>query len=357
MNVGLVGCGVISRAYVSNSEAFDSYKVVACADVDAAAAASLAAANGCVAVSVDNLIDDPEIDIVLNLTPPGAHEAVISRALAAGKHVYSEKPLATSVEAAGALITDAGRRGLRVGCAPDIFLGGAYQAARALLDEGAIGKPLAVSAAMLCGGQTTWHPNPDIFYADGAGPLLDMGPYYLTAIAALVGPVRRVSGFASTNTVEQTIEIGPRAGERFVAQTPTHTAAVLELEGGLTANFVASFDAPTQYVCDLVIHGSDGDLALPDPNSFGGIVRLRRRSKDWQAVAYAGRGDQDVRGLGLHDLVQAIAAERPHRASGDLALHVVDVARAILASAAEARVIDLDSGVDRPEAMPVELAA
>lgn len=353
MNVAIVGCGVISRHYAANARAFESFDVVACADLDPRAAEALAAEYGFAVASVDELVEDPSVDVVLNLTPPAVHVAVIGRALAAGKHVYSEKPLATTAAEAGELVAAAERRGLRIGCAPDIFLGGAYQAARALLDEGAIGTPLSVSAAMLAGGQAAWHPNPDIFFADGAGPLLDMGPYYLTAIVALLGPVRRVAGFASTRVLERAIEIGPRAGERFKAATPTHVSAALELAGGVTANLTTSFEAAGQYVYHLEIHGSEGVLALPDPNAFGGPVRLRRLRDDWQEVPFASRGEQDARGLGLHDLVEAIASDRPHRASGELAHHVVDVARTILGAAAEGRTLNVGTSVERPEPLPV----
>jgi predicted dehydrogenase len=353
VNVGIVGCGVISGHYAQNARAFDSFDVVACADLDRRAAEALAAAHGFAVASVDELIADPAVEIVLNLTPPAVHGVVIRQALAAGKHVYSEKPLATTAADAGALIADAEQRGLRIGCAPDTFLGGAYQAARTLIDEGAIGEPLSVSAAMLAGGQPSWHPNPDVFYADGAGPLLDMGPYYLTAIVALLGPVRRVAGFASTRVAERTIEIGPRAGERFTAETPTHTAAVLELAGGVTASLVASFEAVGQYVCDVEIHGTEGVLALPDPNAFGGRVRLRRGRHGCQDVPFASRGTREARGIGLHDLVEAIAAGRPHRASAALAHHVVDIARSILGAAAEGRTVELGTSAERPEAMPL----
>ncbi|MGH3071439.1 MAG: Gfo/Idh/MocA family protein [Gaiellaceae bacterium] len=349
--VGVLGCGVISRQYAENANAFDSFELVACADVDDAQAQIFAKAHDVPAVPVAVLVADPSIDIILNLTPPAAHAAVTREALAAGKHVYTEKPLATDAGDAAALVEDADRLGLRLACAPDIFLGGAYQMARALLDEGAIGEPLAVNAAMLVGGQESWHPNPDIFFADGAGPLLDMGPYYISAIVALLGPVRRVAGFASMRTPERRIEIGPRAGERFAVATPTHTAASMQLESGVTANLVASFEATGQYVCDLVIHGTEGALALPDPNAFAGPLRLSRGRDGWQDVPISSNG-RDARGIGLHDLVDAIAAARPPRASGRFGLHVVEVARGILRSAAEERTIEIESRVDQPEAMP-----
>ncbi len=353
MKIGLVGCGVISTHYAQNAQAFDSFELAACADVDPDRAAALGAAHGLDVLAVDELIADPALELVLNLTPPSAHLEVSRRALAAGKHVYSEKPLAPGVEDGIRLLAEADQRGLRVGCAPDIFLGSAYQAARVLLDGGAIGEPLSVSAAMHTGGAETWHPNPEFFYAPGAGPMLDMGPYYLTAIAALLGPVRRVAGFAVTRRPEREIGSGPRAGERFAVSVATQVAATLELESGATANLVTSFDAPGQYVCDFVIHGSDGQLALPDPNSFGGVVLLRHGREDWHEVAYSPRGGHDARGIGVHDLVEAIAVGRRHRASGTLALHVVDVAHSILRAADEGRTVEVVTSCDLLAPLPV----
>jgi predicted dehydrogenase len=315
----------------------------------------LASAHGYAALSVEELIADPSVDIVLNLTPPMAHVAVIEDALAAGKHVYSEKPLATTPADAAALTAGAEQRGLRLGCAPDTFLGSGYQAARTLLDAGGIGEPLSAHAAMLAGGQASWHPNPDIFYADGAGPLLDMGPYYLTAIVALLGPVRRVAGFASTRVQQRAIAVGPRAGERFTAHTPTHTVAAMELDRGVTATLTASFEAPGEYIADFVIYGTEGALSLPDPNGFDGPLRIRRRGAGWVDVPFLARGDQDARGVGLHDFVQTLADDQPHRASGHLARHVVDVAVAILAAAAEGRAVAITTAIDRPAPLPVAL--
>ena len=246
----------------------------------------------------DALLSEPGLDIVLNLTPPAVHFDVTRLALQRGKHVYSEKPLAMVASEAGELLTLAETGGLLVACAPDTFLGGAYQAARALIDEGAIGTPLAVAATMLAGGQESWHPDPDIFFKDGAGPLLDMGPYYVTAIVALLGPVVRVAGFASTRVAERAIEIGPRAGERFAAETPTHTTAIMELDAGVTATLVASFEAPRHYASTVHVLGSEGSLSLPDPNMFEGPVRMRVGHGDWTEVSYASRGAREARESG-----------------------------------------------------------
>jgi predicted dehydrogenase len=206
---------------------------------------------------------------------------------------------------------------------------------------------------MLVGGQETWHPNPDIFYAEGAGPVFDMGPYYLTAIVTLLGPIQRVAAFASTRTLERTIEIGPRTGETFTATTPTHTTAAMQLASGVTANLIASFEARGQYVCDVAIHGSEGVLLLPDPNAFGGPVRFKRARGGWQEIPYAARGAADARGVGLHDMVEAIAAGQPHRASGRLGAHIVEVAHGILRAAGEGSVVEISSRVAQPEPLPV----
>lgn len=352
--VGIVGCGVISHAYAENAPAFDRFEIVACADRDPLRSEALAAAHGLTATTVEELVSCADVDVVLNLTPPEVHAEVTVAALEGGKHVYSEKPLAMSASAAAELLAVADRHGLRVGCAPDVFLGGAFQEARALIDRGAIGRPLGVSATMLAGGQEAWHPDPDIFFRDGAGPLLDMGPYYLTAIVALLGPVVRVAGLSSTFVAERTIEIGPRRGERFVAETPTHTTAALELGSGATATLLATFEAPSHYSSTFLVLGSEGTLLLPDPNMFGETIRLRGGRGDWQVHPYRSRGAREARGIGLQDLVDAIAADREPRASGRLALHVIDVARSILAAADSGRTLEVGSTVERPDPLPVD---
>jgi predicted dehydrogenase len=357
VKIGILGCGNISRQYATNARAFDTFEVVACADLDQRAAEALADIYAYEVLDVEELIAAPGVEVILNLTPPAAHVSVTEQALAAGKHVYSEKPLATTPAEAGALVAKAERLGLQLGCAPDTFLGSAYQAARELLDGGEIGEPLSVSAAMLMGGQATWHPNPDIFFADGAGPLLDMGPYYLSGIVALLGPVRRVAGFASTRVQQRAIAVGPRAGERFTARTPTHTVAAMELDGGVTATLTASFEAPGQYVTDFVVYGTEGALLLPDPNSFAGPLRIRRRDTDWTDVSYVTRGAHDVRGIGVHDFVEAVVEDRPPRVSGALAEHVVDVARSILAAAGSGTSVEIGTRVDRPASLPVGVPA
>ena len=339
--IGLVGCGIIGRHYAERAAGFDSFQLVACADLDRASAEALADEQRLEALSVDELVAAPEVDVVLNLTPPSAHAAVIRAALAAGKHVYTEKPLASSFAEAAALVAEAERLGLRLGSAPDTFLGGAYQAARAAIAEGTIGEPISATATMLVSGPESWHPNADFFFRAGGGPLLDIAPYYLTAIASLLGPFAAATGFTAMPTPERTLLVGPRAGERFHSDVPTHAAAALRLESGALATLVTSFEARDQYVSELVLHGTEGMLVLPDANAFGGAVRVRRGRGDWRDVAYDAPKARESRGLGLDEMIVAMRAGRPHRASGSLALHVLETAEAVLTAAATGRTVDL----------------
>jgi len=341
LRLGVVGCGIIARAYVDGSAAFDTFEVAACADVNPAIAEAFGAEHGLVPLSLEELIADPQLDAVLNLTPPGAHAAVIRSALAAGKHVYTEKPLATSVSEARELVELAGRLGLRLGCAPDTFLSSAYEAGRAAILRGDIGEPLGATATFLVGGPDTWHPNADFFYAAGGGPVLDIAPYYLTAIAALLGPFTAAAGFATTFTTERTLGVGPRAGERIRVEVPTHVASVLRLESGALATLATSFEAREQYVSGLVVHGSEGTLELPDANQFGGDVWIRTGREDRAEVPYLSRGPQETRGRGIDDLVAALVAGRPHRASGELGLHVLEAAFAMLRAAEEGQTVEI----------------
>ena len=340
VRVGVVGCGIIARRYVEDSVAFDTWRPVACADLDPGVAQAFAGAHGLRPGTVEELVADPEVELVLNLTPPTAHAAVTRAALDAGKHVYSEKPLATSVGEGRTLVAEADRLGLRVGCAPDTFLGGAYEAGRMLIEQGEIGRPLGAAATMLVGGPDTWHPNADMFFLAGGGPLLDIAPYYLTAIVALLGPIAAVAGFAGTPTPERTLAAGPRSGESFAVEVPTHAASVLRLESGALATITVSFEARGQSVSSLQVFGSRAMLVLPDANAFGGEVILRR-GDGARTVAYESRGAREARGLGLDELVEAMRAGRPHRASGALALHVLTAADALARAGAEGRTIEL----------------
>jgi predicted dehydrogenase len=339
--VGVVGCGIIAKVYVEGSTAFDSFEVVACSDLDAESADAFADVHGLQASSVDDLIADPSIDVVLNLTPPAAHAEVIRAALDAGKHVYTEKPVTTTLVEGRELLAEADRRGLRIGCAPDTFLGSAYETARELIAQGQIGTPLTATATFLVGGPDDWHPNADVFYQAGGGPMLDLAPYYLTAIASLLGPYRAALGLASTPTPERRFGVGPRAGETFAVDVPTHAVAALQLDSGALATVTVSFEAFGQYNSGLVVHGSGGSLELPDANFFGGPVRIRNGDGEWKPVAYPTPGPKQTRGIGLDEMLAAIREERPHRASGALGLHVLETALAALQSAEEGRTIEI----------------
>jgi len=339
--VGLVGCGIIGKHYAEGAGAFDSFELVACADADSAAAKAVASEHGLDVATLDELVAEPSIDLILNMTPPAAHAPILTQALAAGKHVYTEKPLASSLEDAAKVLASAEARGLLVGCAPDTFLGSAYQTARRLIEEGEIGEPIGATATMLVGGAESWHPNAEMFYKAGGGPLLDIGPYYLAAIVALLGPFAAATGFAATPTPERTLAVGPRAGERISVDVPTHVSAAFRLERGAFATLTTSFEAHDQYESALIVHGSTGTLALPDANQFGGEVRLRRGRGDWEDVSYRSFGPRDARGIGLDEMLEAAAAGRPHRASGALGLHVLEAATAVLRAAANGRTVEL----------------
>jgi predicted dehydrogenase len=341
VRVGVLGCGVIAKRYVEDAVAFDTWRPVACADLDRAAAEAFARDHGLRPTSADGLVSAPDVELVLNLTPPSAHSALTLAALEAGRHVYSEKPLAASVEEGRKLVAEAARRGLRLGCAPDTFLGSAYETGRRLIDEGAIGRPLGATATMLVGGPDSWHPNAAAFYRAGGGPLLDIAPYYLTAIVSLLGRVESVAGFATTPTPTRTLGAGPHAGETIRVEVPTHAAAALRLEGGALATITVSFEARDQYASAMEIHGTEAALLLPDANAFGGDVRLRSGRGKPRRIPYEDRGAQETRGLGLHELVESMRAGRPHRASAELALHVLTVADAIGRAQIERRAIDV----------------
>jgi predicted dehydrogenase len=342
LRVGVVGCGIIAARYVGDSGAFRDWRPVACADLDADAAAAFAAQHGLRALRVGELVADPDVDLVLNLTPPQAHASVVAAALAAGKHAYTEKPLAATAAEARELVAEAERRGLRLGCAPDTFLSSPYETGRRLIVDGAIGTPVGAAATMLVGGPDGWHPNADMFYRAGGGPVLDIAPYYLTALVSLLGPIAAVAAFAETPTPQRTLAAGARAGETVRVEVPTHAVAVLRMRSGPLATLAVSFETRGQYVSGLTVHGTGGLLALPDANAFAGDVVVTRLDGDVETVPYDSRGAQETRGLGLEELALALAEGRPHRASAGLALHVLEAAEAIVASAERQRFVELD---------------
>lgn len=356
LQVGVIGCGNISATYLKASQTFERLRVVAVADLDAERASARAGEFGVRAEPIDALLADPEIEAVINLTVPSAHAQVSRSILEAGKHVYSEKPLATSRKDGREVVELAEERGLRVGCAPDTFLGGGLQTARKLLDDGWIGRPVAATAFMMSSGIEMWHPDPAFFYRPGAGPMFDMGPYYLTALISFLGPVRSVSGSAATSFTERRITSKPYAGQMLKVETPTHITAMLEFESGAVATLITSFDVQASELPRIEIYGSDGTLSVPDPNTFGGPVRIRRRGvKEWSEAPLSHGYLTNSRGLGLADMAHALASGRAHRANGRMALHVLDVMQSTLEAAEQGRRLELSSSCERPAPLPLGL--
>ena len=349
--VGIVGCGDVTNLYLPGTAPFTSIELAACTDLDADRAAALSARGGFPAVSLEELLADPTIDIVLVLTPPVAHAAVSRAAIAAGKHVYTEKPLATTRADAAAILAEAAKAGVCVGAAPDTFLGGGLQTARALIDEGAIGTPLVTSASVAHLGPERWHPNPGTFYATGGGPLLDLGPYYVTALVSLLGPIAAVSAVGRGTGSEREIATGTRAGTKVTSEVPTTVIGTLSFESGVVGGLTGSFDVVGTKVPSLEIHGTAGSLSLGDPNRFDGEVRYRALGADaWEDVPL--RFDGSVgRGIGLADLIDGIRSGRPHRASGELAFHVLDVLLALEAATSSHREESVTSRCRRPAAL------
>ncbi len=346
--VGIVGCGNVTDLYLPGVAPFESIELAACTDLDADRAAALAAHGGFPAMSLDALLADPTIEVVLVLTPPAAHAAVSRAAIAAGKHVYSEKPLATTRSDARTLLDEAAAAGIRIGAAPDTFLGGGLQTARAMIDAGAIGQPVAASASFAHLGPERWHPNPGIFYASGGGPLLDLGPYYVTALVSLLGPISDVSAIGRGVGFARQIGAGPRAGETVTSDVPTTVFGTLAFESGAVGGLTASFDVAGSRTPHLEIHGTEGSLSLGDPNTFDGEVRYRPvGAAEWQDVPL--RFDGSVgRGIGLADMIDGIRIGRPHRASGELAFHVLDVLLSLEAATTSGRFEQVTSRADRP---------
>lgn len=349
-----MGAGKISGIYLENGAMFDDVEVVACADLLVERAEEQARAYGVPkACTPEELLADPEVEIVLNLTVPAVHAGVSLAALEAGKHVYTEKPLAVGREDGRRMLEVATDRGLLIGCAPDTFLGGGLQTCRKVMDEGIIGEPVAATAVMMTHGPEDWHPNPDFFYQPGAGPMFDMGPYYLTALTTLLGPVRRVTGSARVTFPQRQVTSQPLSGTTITVNTPTHVAGVMDFEGGAVGTLVTSFDVWSEEHSRIDIYGTDGTLSVPDPNTFGGPVRVWRSGEDtWTDVPLTHPHTGNSRGLGLADMAHAVRTGRKHRASGELGGHVLDVIHAFLDSSEAGRHVEVTSTFGRPEPLP-----
>ena len=356
IGIGIIGTGTISDAYLKAAPQFAVLQMVACADLNEGAARAKADLYGIKALTVEALLADPRIGIVLNLTTPQHHVPVGLAAIAAGKHVYSEKPLAIAMSEAAKLVDAAKAAGLRVGCAPDTFLGGVHQTARAALDAGAIGDVVAGACYMMVPGHELWHPNPDFYYAPGGGPMLDMGPYYLTCLVNLLGPVRALTGAAQAAHTSRSIATGPRAGQSFAVTVPTHISGILEFASGAQVTITTSFDVWNHGHNPIELYGRTGSMLVADPNQFQGEIRVAAGKGDWMIVEQTHRyGDGNYRILGLADMATAIRGNRPHRASLELSLHVLEIMTGILASAEQGKRLVLSTRCDRPAALPADL--
>lgn len=354
LKVGIIGCGVISNIYLENCRSFPILEVAAVADIDLDRAKAKADEFGIPkACSVAELLSDPEIKIVINLTIPKVHAEVALQALEAGKHVYGEKPLAVSLEDGQKVLKRAKELDLRVGSAPDTVLGGGIQTCRKLIEDGWIGKPIAVTAFMMSHGPESWHPDPEFFYAPGGGPMFDMGPYYLTTLINLIGSVRRVTGSAQPSFPERTITSEKKYGTKIPVEVATHVAGVLDFTSGAVGTIVTSFDVWSAEVPRIEIYGTHGTLSVPDPNTFGGPVRIRRQgATEWSEIPLTHGFTENSRGLGVADMAFAILNNRPHRANGDVAYHVLEIMHGVHIASETGQHYTMKSECDRPAPLP-----
>lgn len=352
MKIGIIGCGNISSIYLQNcSQVFRNVEIAACADLILERAQAKAQEyNIPIACTVEELLANPDIDIVLNITIPKAHAQVSLQALEAGKHVYVEKPLAVTLQDGEKILAKAAEKGLRVGGAPDTFLGGGLQTCKKLIEDGWIGTPIGATAFMTCHGHESWHPDPEFYYKTGGGPMFDMGPYYLTALVSLLGPAARVAGSARVTFPERTITSAPKYGEVIQVDVPTHVAGLVEFQNGAVANIITSFDIWAAQLPYIEIYGTDGTLKVPDPNGFGGPVYIRRKeSGQWVEMPLAFDFSDNSRGIGLADMAGAIAAGRKHRASGELMYHVLEIMHGFHISSYTGIYYSLQSSCEKPQ--------
>ena len=350
MKVGLIGCGNISRAYLLNGKVFKQSSICKCADLKKEAAQARASEFGMEAMSVDQLLADDEIEAVLNLTTPESHVSVNMAALEAGKHVYCEKPFALNREDGRKVMQLAESKGLRVGCAPDTFLGGGHQMCRKLVSGGLIGKVVSGVAFMMCHGHESWHPAPGFYYRKGGGPLFDMGPYYITALVNILGPVKRVCAM-STRSTDLRAGLKVNAGKTFPVEIDTHVTALLEFSSGAFITLITSFDVwKHSNLPNIELYGTDGSLHVPDPNCFNGQISLFKGglSSDWAPIDNVFRYNDNMRGIGLADMCDAIRLGRRHRCCGELAFHVLDVMCSICDSAETGCFTDVASACEQP---------
>ena len=350
LKIGIIGCGAIIAQYLTNFRRLESIELVAVADLDPARAQTVAGDyEGVRALTVDELIAAEDVDLVLNLTVPAAHAEVALKAIAAGKAVYGEKPLAATTAEARQVLDAARAAGVTVGCAPDTVLGTGIQTARKAIDDGLIGAPIAATATMVTPGHERWHPNPDFYYQPGGGPLLDMGPYYVSALVNLLGPIVSVTGAASRTRTERIIGSGPREGEVVPVNTDSHVTGILVHASGALSTLVMSFDAVKTKSPSIEVHGERGSLVVPDPNHFDGDVQIfPLGAEDWDTLPVSAGYVDSGRGFGIADLAATPPGSEP-RAGGLLAYHALEVMESVLESARTGTPMAIKSTAARPD--------
>lgn len=357
LNVGLIGAGNISGQYLQTLHRLEDLNLVAVADLDLDRARQVAEAGGAEGMSVDQLLASSEVEAVINLTIPRAHAETSLAAIAAGKGVYVEKPFAATVAEGHQMLAAAEAAGVVMGSAPDTVLGTGVQTARAAVDAGQIGTPMSAVATMVTAGHESWHPNPDFYYQPGGGPLLDMGPYYVTSLITLLGPVSAVIGASSALRTEREIGSGPRAGEKLSVSTPSHITGALIHESGAISTLIMSFDGTASQAPPIEVHGTEGSMTVPDPNHFAGEVQVTHDRGQWQPLQPAGGYVQAGRGYGLADLLWSGAFDQDPglgRAQGTLGLHVLEVMAGVLTAAETGASVTISSRADRPSAVPLD---
>ena len=353
MQIGIIGCGNISGAYFGGAKKTNILEIKSCADIRMEAAKNAAEKHGFQAVTVDELLADPEIELVVNLTIPRAHVEVCLQVLEAGKHVYSEKPMGVTTKEAQKVVKLAAEKGLRIGGAPDTFLGAGGQTARKTMDAGAIGRAVSGTAFMCGHGHESWHPNPAFYYDIGGGPMLDMGPYYITALVNILGPVKRVAGITTKALEERVATSEAVAGLRIPVKVSTHLTGVMEFANGAVITMIMSFDMWRNSLPCIEIYGTEGSMKVPDPNGFGGPVRVASAKDNWSDVPLP--FPQNARMIGVVDMVSAIRSGRLHRANGELTYHVLELMTAFDKSSKSGQHIEIQSTVDRPAPFPTGL--
>lgn len=366
--VGIIGCGNISGAYFKLIPMFKNLKVVACTDINMDVAKARGEEFGVEAQEIDTLLANPAVDVVVNLTIPEAHFPVSKKALEAGKHVYSEKPFVLSIAEGEELRKIADAKGLKVGSAPDTYLGGSHQYARHLIDSGKIGKVTSGSAHVLGPGMEMWHPNPDFFFRPGGGPILDMGPYYVNNLVNLIGPVKRVVALANKGKEERIISNGPRTGEKVPVIVATNVHAILEFASGAHVALTSSWDVWAHRHQNMELYGTDGAIFVPDPNFFGGKVEVAGTDKEpkevevWdhpmtkQNYEFTWGTQANYRGVGLSDMMRAVETGGDYRCSLDRSLHTIDVLTSILKSAEEGKAVEIRTTCTQPAAFGIDEA-